>query len=131
MSCAESFPVVMRLQEQYIGRMERLQSETSAIPVAALALAAGAAASFGVGDGVGFLSPDAEALFVLTWLLGWLLLTWATIVAGGYAVWLGLRWRSRRRVSQTEVAILAAALALIVLVMLTHPLWGTGSAVGG
>ena len=112
--------------------MERLQtSETSAIPVAALALAAGAAAAFGAGDVVGFLSPGAEALFVVTWLLGWVLLAWAVIVTGAYAVLLGVQWRSHRRVSATEVAVYAAALALIVIVMVTHPLWGSGSGVGG
>ena len=112
--------------------MEPLQPRaTVAVPVSALALAAGAAASFGIGDAVGFLSDATEDVFVVTWLLGWVLLAWAAIVGGGYAVLLGLRWRSRRPVSRPEAALVAASLALIAVVLATHPLWGTGSAVSG
>ena len=112
--------------------MELIQPRaTVAVPVSALALAAGAAASFGVGDAVGFLSRGAEDVFVVTWLLGWALLGWAAIVGGGYAVLLGLRWRSRRPVSRLETSLAAASLTVIALVTATHPLWGTGSAVGG
>jgi hypothetical protein len=109
--------------------MEQLQPR--AIPVSALALAGGAAAFFGVGDAVGFLSDAAEDLFVVAWLLGWVLLAWAVILGGGYAVLLGLRWLSRRPVSRSEAALVAASLGLTAVVLVTHPLWGTGSAVGG
>ena len=112
--------------------MERLQPRaTVAVPVSALVLAAGAAVSLGVCRAVGFLSDAAEGVFVVTWLLGWVLLAWAAIVGGGYAVLLGRRWLSRRPVSRSEAALVAASLALIVVVLATHPLWGTGSAVGG
>lgn len=112
--------------------MERLQPRTAvAVPVSALALAAGAAASFGVGDASGFLSDAAEDVFVITWLLGWVLLVWAAIVGGGYAVVLSLRLLSRRPVSPVEAALAAASLVLVAVVLATHPLWGSGSAAAG
>ncbi|WP_146070015.1 hypothetical protein [Cryobacterium sp. Y29] len=111
--------------------MERLQPcATVAVPISALALAVGAAASFGIGDAVGILSDAAEGVSVFAWLMGWVLLAWAVLVGGGYAVLLGLRSRSRRPVSRVHVALTACALALIAVVLVTHPLWGTGSAVG-
>ncbi|MFL4472427.1 hypothetical protein ACIPVK_00300 [Paeniglutamicibacter sp. MACA_103] len=111
--------------------MDRLQPRpTVAAPITALALAGGAAVSFAVGDSVGFLSDAAEDLFVVTWLLGLVLVVWAGIVGGGYAVLLCLRSLSRRPVSRGEVALTAVSLGLIGLVLAIHPLWGTGSAVG-
>ncbi|TFD63193.1 hypothetical protein E3T39_00330 [Cryobacterium suzukii] len=111
--------------------MERLQPRaTVAVPVSALALAVGAAAAFGIGDAVGTFSGAGEGMFVLTWLMGWVLLTWAVVIGGGYAVLLGLRSLSRRPVSVVQVALVACALSLIAVVLATHPLWGTGSAVG-
>ena len=112
--------------------MERLQPPaTVAVPVSALMLAAGAAASFGVGDVFGFVSDASEDVLVATWLLGWVLLVWAAIVGGGYAVLLGWRLLSRRPVCHLEAALAAASLVLIAVVLATHPLGGTGSAVGG
>lgn len=102
-----------------------------AVPVSAMALAVGAAACFGVGDMVGFLSDAAEDVFIISWLLGWVLLSWAVIVGGGYAVHLGLRWRSKQPVYRREAALLAVALTLIAVVAATHPLWGSGSGAGG
>ena len=102
-----------------------------AVPVSAIVLGVGAAASFAIGDAVGFLTEAAEGIFVVTWLLGWVLLACAAMVGGGCAVLLGLRWLSRRPVSRSEAAIVGASLALVVAVLATHPLWGTGSAVGG
>ena len=110
--------------------MERLQPRAAlAVPVSALALAVGAAASFGVGDAAGFLSGTAESVVVVAWLMGWVLLVWAAIIGVGQAVLLGLRSLSRRPVSRVEVALVAFALALIAFVVATHPLWGTGTAV--
>ncbi|MET0481077.1 MAG: hypothetical protein ABWZ69_06940 [Mycetocola sp.] len=116
--------------------MDRLQPRaTAVVPVFALGLAAGAAALFGVADAVGFLSDTAESVFVLTWLLGWVLLVWSAVVAGVYAAVLARRSLSRRSLSRrpvygSEVALTVAAVSFIVLVAAIHPLWGTGSAVG-
>ena len=101
------------------------------VPFSALALAVGAAAFFGVGGGLGTMSGLAEDLFVFTWLMGWVLLVWAAVIGGGCAVRLGLRSLSRRPVSVLEVALVASTLALIAVLLATHPLWGSGSAVGG
>lgn len=112
--------------------MEGLQPRASvAAPVSALALATGAAVCFGVADAIGFLSDATEDAFVALWLLGWVLLTWSGVVGGGYAVLLFLRWVSRRAVALMDAALVTASLALTVSVMATHPLWGTGSGVGG
>lgn len=111
--------------------MERTQARgTPAVPIAALALAVSAAASFGIGDAVGFLTDAAEGVFLVTWLLGWVLLAWAAIIGGGYAVLLGRRLVSRRPVSRMEGVLVAASLALTAWVLATHPLWGAGSAAG-
>ncbi|MET0713352.1 MAG: hypothetical protein ABWY57_00440 [Mycetocola sp.] len=111
--------------------MDRLQPRaTAVVPVFALGLAAGAAALFGVAEAVGFLSDTAESVFVLTWLLGWVLLVWSAVVAGVYAAVLARRSLSRRPVYGSEVALTVAAVSFIVLVAAIHPLWGTGSAVG-
>jgi hypothetical protein len=112
--------------------MERLQPRAKvAVPVSALALAAGAAACFGVGNAVGFLSDATESVFIGLWLLGWMLLAGAAIIGGGFAVSLGLRWASRRPVFGWETALAAASLVLIAVVVVSHPLWGTGSGAGG
>ena len=84
-----------------------------------------------MGDVVGSASVVAEDVFVLTWLVGWVLLVWAVIVAGGCAVALGLRILRRRSVARSETVLVAASLAFIAVVMATHPLWGSGSGVGG
>ena len=110
---------------------QRQPHATVPVPVFALALAAGAAACFGVADAVGFHSQAAEDVFVVSWLMGWVLLVWSAIVGGGYAVLLARRVLSRRAVSRAEVALVASSLALIAMVLATYPLWGTGSAVGG
>ena len=112
--------------------MEGSQPRTTvAVPVFALALAGGAAASFGVGGAVGSFSDTTEDVFVAAWLLGWVLLVWAAIVGGGYALLLGMRLLSRRPVARSQAALVAAALALIAVVSAMNPLWGTDSAVGG
>ena len=95
------------------------------------ALSHGAAASLRVADVVGFASVAAEDVFVITWLVGWVLLVWAAILRGGCAVVLGLRILRRRSVARSEALLVAASLALIAVVMATHPLCGIGSGVGG
>lgn len=112
--------------------MERREPRaTVAAPVSALALAAGAAVSFGVSDAVGFLSDRAEDVFILAWLLGWVLLVWAAIISGAYAVVLLRRSLSQRPVLRSEAALGAASLVFIAFFMATHPLWGSGSGFGG
>ena len=112
--------------------MERNQTRpTVTAPLSALALAAGSATCFGAGNAVGFLSDTAEDIFVVTWLLGWVLLVWAVIVGLGSAIALGHRSLSRRPVNRSQAALTTAALALISVLLATQPLWGTGSAVGG
>ncbi len=96
----------------------------------ALALAAGAAASFSVSDAVGLSDPDAEDLFVGTWLLGWVLLCWASLVLGASAVSLLRRAVARQPVSRSGAALLGATLALIAVMVWMHPLWGSGSGSG-
>ena len=99
-------------------------------PVVAVALAAVAAASFSVSDAAGPLDPGAEQLFVGTWLLGWVLLCWASLVGGASAVPLLRRAVTRQPVSRSGAALLAAALGLVVVLVWAHPLWGSGSGYG-
>ncbi len=96
-------------------------------PVVALAFAAGAVALFSVSDAIGPLDPDTEYLFVGTWLLGWVFLFWASLVGGASAVALLRRAVTRQPVSPSGAALLGATLALIAVLVWTHPLWGSGS----
>jgi hypothetical protein len=96
----------------------------------ALAFAAGAAASFAVSDAIGSLDPGTEELFVGTWLVGWVLVCWASLVGGASAVPLLRRVVTRQPVSRSGAALLAATLALIAVLVWTHPLWGSGSGSG-
>lgn len=105
-------------------------SSTPAGPVVALALAAGAAASLSVSDAIGPLDPSAEALFIATWILGWVLLCWASLVVGASAVPLLRRAVTRQPVSRSGAALLGATLALIAVAVWAHPLWGSGSGSG-
>jgi hypothetical protein len=97
----------------------------------ALALAVGAATSFAVGDAIGPLDTSTEDLFTLAYLVGLVLLCWASLVGGAFAVALVRRVVTRQRVSRSGAALLVAALALIAVVVWTHPLWGAGTAYGG
>jgi hypothetical protein len=98
--------------------------------VVTLALAAGAAVAFGVGDAIGFMSDSAEALFVATWILGWTLLAWAMILAGFGVLRLVRGLVSQRSPSWSELLLLVAGAAVIIAVVWTHPLGGSGSGVG-
>lgn len=118
--------------------MEQTETRASVgVPVSALVLAGCCAGLFGLSDAVVFGSDAtvnefmiAEDVFTIFGLLGWVLLAWAAILGGGYAVLLGSRAASGQRVFGSQVAVVAVALALIVLVLAAHPLWGTGSSVG-
>ncbi|MFD1504786.1 hypothetical protein FE374_11740 [Georgenia yuyongxinii] len=100
------------------------------VGVATLALAVSAALVFGVGDAIGFMSASAEALFVVSWILGWALLVWAMILGGLGAVQLVRRLVSRRSPAWSEVLLLVAGAAVIVAVIWTHPPVGSGSGLG-
>ncbi|GAB7191327.1 hypothetical protein NUM3379_20340 [Kineococcus sp. NUM-3379] len=98
--------------------------------VATLVLAASAALLFAVADAVAHLHPGADAPFVILWLLGWTLLAWAVLVGGLVAVRLLHRLLAWRGPAWSEVLPLVAGAAVVVTVICTHPLWGSGSARG-
>lgn len=101
--------------------MERLQPRaTPVLPVFALTLALCSAAFFGVAALVGIRSIAAENVYAMTWVLGWVLLIWAALLSGGYAVLLSARMFSHRPVSKREVAFVAAALALPAIVLVAQ-----------
>ncbi|TRW45261.1 hypothetical protein [Georgenia yuyongxinii] len=108
--------------------MEAPRSRTgTAVAAATLALAGSAALAFGVGDAIGFKSAGAEAWFIAAWILGWALLVWAMFLGGLGAVLLLRPLASRRIPAWPEVLLLVTGIALIVAVLITHPLWGSGS----
>jgi hypothetical protein len=111
--------------------METSRSESrTAAAVAAAALTASAALVLGVGDAVGFRSESAEALFDMAWILGWTLLTWATILCGLGVIHVLHRLVSRRGTSWSEAVLVLATAAVIVGVILTYPVSGSGSGTG-
>ena len=99
----------------------------STAPTVAFALAAGAALSFGAGDAIGFVRPGTEEVFVLTWIVGWVLVACAAIVGGFHTIRLIRRAVSRQPVAWFEAVLVSASAAIVALVLWTHPLWGTGS----
>lgn len=114
--------------------MEPLRSRSLsnvAAPIAAIVLAAGAASLFAVGGAIGILNDAADDAWMATWLIAWALVGWAGIVGVTYAALLVVKAFSRRRVSGQESAFAVAALAVIAVVVATHPLWGSGSGTAG
>jgi hypothetical protein len=109
---------------------ERVDARASmAIPAAAVVLAAAGAVLLVIGDiVVGLRSDAADSVFILTGILGWTLVVWAAIMTGAGLVSAARRVSSRLPVTRLEVALLGAALAVIVVLLVTHPLWGSGSA---
>ena len=109
---------------------ERIDArESLAFPVATLVLAAAGAVLVGIGDlVVGLRTDAADSVFILTGILGWTLIVWAAIMIGIAIVSTVRRLSTRQVVTRLEVALLGAALALIVVLLVTHPLWGSGSA---
>jgi len=93
-------------------------------------LAGCAALSLAVGDAVGFVSASAEALSTLSWVVGWVLLTWAVIAGGAVAVHLVRAVVLRRRVAPIEVGLVVATVAVIAWTICTHPLAGSGAGTG-
>ncbi len=100
-------------------------------PVAALMLGGAALVLFGVGDAIGFLSETAEPVFLLTSILGWVLLAWSVILAAVSLTALVRRGLGDRAVSAFELALLGACLAVDVLAVSLRPLWGSGGGAGG
>lgn len=109
---------------------ERVESrESVALPAAAAVLAAAGAVLLGIGDlVVGLRNEAADSVFILTGILGWTLVVWAAIMTSVGLVSAAKRVSTRLPVTRLEVALLGAALALIVVLLVTHPLWGSGSA---
>ncbi|WP_369135428.1 hypothetical protein [Modestobacter sp. I12A-02662] len=110
--------------------MQAARSGSLAGPVVTLALAGSAALVLGAGDAIGFRSAGAEALLTIAWLLGWTLLAWATVLGGVCAVGLVRRLVAWRGAAWSEVSLVVVGAAVIVAVISTHPLWGSGSGAG-
>lgn len=100
-------------------------------PGAALVFALASAFAFAVSDAIGPLRDDLDALFLLSGLIGWILLGWTVLVTVAASVALVGRIARRRDVSRLEFALLAGALTLIALEAGLHPLWGAGAGFGG
>ena len=97
----------------------------------ALALAGCAALLLAVGDVIGFVSQSTDAVFTLLWVVGWVLLAWATIIGGAVLVHLILRAITfRRRPALVETVLVVASAVVIAGVIYAHPLVGSGTGVG-
>lgn len=109
---------------------ERIEArDHAAVPVATLVLAAAGAVLLGIGDVVvGLRNDTADAVFLLTGILGWALVAWSTMMAGISLVSIVRRASTRRTVTRLEVALIAASVVLVAVLLVTHPLWGSGSA---
>jgi hypothetical protein len=111
-------------------RMRRGPSETGVVAGVAFALALVGALALTVGSAVGFLTPETEAVFTLTGIVGWLLITGSTILAFIVAVRLICTAIAGPRVPVSDWLLLAAAVATISLAVVTNPLMGSGSGTG-
>ncbi|THG29273.1 hypothetical protein [Naasia lichenicola] len=98
-----------------------------AAPLVAIGFAVAAALLLGIADLI-VGGDGSDALFAITAIGGWVLLGWAGIIAVGCAVRVVGSVRQHGGVSRVEVILIGAGLVLIVLVLLAHPLWGSGSA---
>jgi hypothetical protein len=68
----------------------------------------------------------AEAL----WITGWVMAVWAIFAVAGAWVLLRRHGRLSSRSAQLSIALLVAAVGLLALIALLHPLIGAGSGVG-
>ena len=97
----------------------------------ALALAGCAALLLAVGDVIGFVSQSNDAVFILLWIVGWVLLAWATIIGGAVLVHLIFRAINfRRRPALIETVLVVAFAVVIAGVIYSHPLVGSGTGAG-
>lgn len=110
--------------------MEAVQHEvrpTPGIAIVSLVLAGCAALSLVLGDAVLHAVPDADALIILLFVFGWVLVAWAAIgVVVALARLLSVGGFLRRSV-RVESAFVLAATAVIVGTTCMYPLIGTGS----
>lgn len=96
--------------------------------IAGLVLATAAAAALTAAHAVGFAASGAEAVFVLLWIVGWVLLAWAGIVgvAGvGALIRAGV---ARRGVTAIDALLVVATAVVVAGVVMTYPFAGAGSA---
>jgi hypothetical protein len=111
--------------------MEAIRSRPeTTVAVATLVLAGSGAIVLTIGDAVGFLSARAEALFIVAQILGWTLVAWAMILGGLGGMQLVRRLVVRQGPAWRDVLLLFAGAAVIVAVIWTHRLWGSGSGTG-
>ena len=110
--------------------MEATRRDSRSAAVAAgvaLALAGCSALLLALGDAIGFVNPGTEAVFTLSWIVGWMLLAWATMVVGAVLVYLIRGVASRRRPPLIEAVLVFATAAIIGGVVWAHPLAGSGA----
>ncbi len=99
------------------------------LPLASLILAASSAVLVVAGDAVVALRSDAaDSAFLALTITGWMLLVWAVLLTAAIVVSIAKRLASRAQVTGLESAIVLGAVAISLLVVATHPLWGSGSA---
>lgn len=96
----------------------------------ALGLAVCGALSLAVADAVGFLTPETEALFSLSTILGWVLLAWALVLGGAVAFHLVRSGPARRVTTRVDALLVVASVAVVAVAVVIHPLMGSGSGVG-
>lgn len=97
---------------------------------AALAMAAGAAIALAVADAIWFGTPTADGpALMLLYVVGWVLLVWAALAGIGVAVHL-FRSAAHRRPRPIEIVLVGAIAAIVVGVLLAHPLIGSGQGFG-
>lgn len=97
---------------------------------AALAFALSAAVALTVGDAIWRGIPASDAVPALLMMLGWLLLTWAVIVAGFVIVRI-VRAASRRgTVAHSELLLVGASAVVIAALILVYPVIGSGGGTG-
>lgn len=97
---------------------------------AALALTGSGAILVAISDAIGFVRPGTETLYTLLWIAGAVLLVWGLVLAAVLAVGLIRRAASGARVPVLPSVLILAAAAIIVAVLLTHPLTGGAEALG-
>ncbi|MHA7219476.1 hypothetical protein ACX80L_11335 [Arthrobacter sp. MDT1-48-3] len=101
------------------------------VPVVAPVLALGGGAALLMAERIGFISEAAEQVSTLLWLGGWVVIVWALLLLGAQLVTLGVQLHAHRSVSRWDACSVGATTLLLGVVIASHPLWGTGSGVGG